>query len=85
MPISSASLVPEYSGCTHGKQPTLESWHNGYKTLLEEIREFHGNEVPILCVASNADPMLADYVRSVATQSGLRGEALQKKLAEIFE
>jgi lysophospholipase L1-like esterase len=54
-----------------GKQPTMESWREGYKTLLQEIREFHGNEVPILCVASNADPMLADYVRTVATQSGI--------------
>lgn len=54
-----------------GKQPSLESWCQGYKTLLEEIREFHGNEVPILCVASNADPMLTDYVRTAATRSGL--------------
>lgn len=53
------------------KQPSLEAWSKAYKTLLEEIRTFYGEEVPILCVASNANILLADYVRDVARGCGI--------------
>ena len=53
-----------------GKQPSLGSWCASYKTLLQEIRAFHGADVPILCVASNADSMLASYVKTAVEQSG---------------
>lgn len=54
-----------------GKQPSMGAWLKAYKTLLEAIRANYGPEVPILCVASNADTLLADYVKAVATQSGV--------------
>ena len=54
-----------------GKQPSLESWCAGYKTLLEEIRFNYGPEVPILCVASNANVLLGDYVKEAALHSGV--------------
>ena len=54
-----------------GKQPSLESWCASYKTLLEEIRAFHGADVPILCVASMADELLGDYVKEAVLRSGV--------------
>ena len=56
-----------------GKQPSLGAWCRGYQTLLEEIRAFYGEEVPILCVASNADALLGDYVKEAALHCGLSG------------
>ena len=56
-----------------GKQPSLRAWCRGYQTLLEEIRANYGEEVPILCVASNADALLGDYVKEAALHCGLSG------------
>ncbi len=53
-----------------GKQPTLSSWSENYIALLKKIRSFHG-EVPILCVASKADPMLGQWVKLAVEKSGL--------------
>lgn len=58
---------------SRGKQPSLGSWTKAYKTLLEQIRSLHGKDVPILCVASNIDILLGDYVREAALSSGLEG------------
>ena len=54
-----------------GKQPGLNAWCTAYKKLLEEIRANYGPSVPILCVASMADPLLSDYVKTVAKHSGI--------------
>ena len=53
-----------------GKQPTLSSWCENYIALLKQIRSFHG-DVPILCVASKADPMMGTWVKAAVEKSGL--------------
>ena len=53
-----------------GKQPTLSSWCENYIALLKQIRAFHG-DVPILCVASKADPMMGTWVKAAVEKSGL--------------
>lgn len=47
------------------KQPSLESWIAGCGGLLDSIRSSYGPDVPILMVASRANDLLGDYVRSV--------------------
>lgn len=56
---------------SEGKQPWARFWCAAYKTLLEEIRANYGPEVPILCVASNVDPLMSDYVREAVEKSGI--------------
>ncbi len=68
------SVVVVYLGTNDfsvGKQPSLDAWLEAYRTLLQEIRANYGSEVPILCVASNADTLLSDYVKAAATRSGI--------------
>ena len=52
------------------KQPSLGMWCTAYKRLLDEVRENYGAEVPILCVASNIDPMMSTYVEEAAEAYG---------------
>ena len=54
------------------KQPSLDYWCRGYKTLLDEVVANYGNQVPILCVASNADPLLSQYVKTAVERSSLQ-------------
>ncbi len=56
---------------SRGKQPSLSAWCKNYSLLLSRIRTFHGN-VPILCVASKADPMLGLWVKLAVEKSGLK-------------
>ena len=56
-----------------GKQPSLRAWCESYKNLLLKIREFHGEQVPILCVASKADETLGLWVKEAVRRSGLEG------------
>lgn len=55
-----------------GLQPSLEAWLAGYLDLLSAIRAFHPG-VPVLCVASKANPLLEDYVKEAATRCELPG------------
>lgn len=54
-----------------GKQPALNAWCAAYTSLLEAIRANYGPEVPVLCVASNADPLLSGYVAEAVRRSGV--------------
>lgn len=71
-----ADLVVIYLGTNDfstGKQPSLWAWCESYKNLLLKIREFHGEQVPILCVASKADETLGMWVKEAVRRSGLEG------------
>ncbi len=73
-PTYTPDIVVIYLGTNDfsvGKQPTLHSWCANYIALLNKVREFHG-EVPILCVASKADPMLGTWVKLAVEKSGLQ-------------
>lgn len=52
-----------------GQQPRREEFIKHYMQLLREIKANYGEDHPILCVASKADELLFDYVRSAATRS----------------
>ena len=57
------------------QQPSELSFRNNYITLLQSIKENYGSEIPILCMASPADPYLYDYVRNAVVVSGLKNVA----------
>ena len=57
------------------QQPAELSFRNNYITLLQSIKANYGPEVPILCMASPADPYLFDYVRNAVVISGLKNVA----------
>lgn len=68
------SVVVIYLGTNDfstGRQPQLEPWCAAYRQLLEQVRAYYGEEVPILCVASNASEMMGRYVQEAALHSGL--------------
>ena len=73
-PSYTPSIVVIYLGTNDfsvGKQPGLNYWCRAYKELLSQVRSNYGPDVPILCVASNADPLLADYVKAAVERADL--------------
>lgn len=67
------SIVVIYLGTNDfsvGVQPAVSEWCREYARLLREVR---GNypSVPILCVASKADPLMGEYVEKAVAASGL--------------
>lgn len=54
-----------------GTQPSEASFRENYIRLLKKVKEYYGNDIPVLCMGSNANPYLYDYVRSAAEHSGL--------------
>lgn len=57
------------------QQPNEEAFRNNYIRLLKSIKANYGEGIPVLCMASPADPYLYDYVRSAVTVSGLKNVA----------
>lgn len=54
-----------------GKQPSLNAFCNNYKTLLGKVRANYGDTVPVLCVASKADVLMGQYVKTAVERCGL--------------
>ena len=57
------------------QQPNEEYFRNNYIDLLQSIRKNYGEQTPILCMASPANPYLYDYIRSAVVASGLKNVA----------
>lgn len=55
-----------------GRQPTRSEWKRNYMRLLNDIKRYYGEDHPILCVSSKADPMMFDYVREVVEDCGMK-------------
>ena len=55
-----------------GEQPTEINFRNNYIALLRRIKANYGEDTPILCMASPADPYLYDYIRNAVVVSGLK-------------
>ncbi|MBP5571508.1 MAG: hypothetical protein J6X39_02430 [Bacteroidales bacterium] len=75
-PTYKPDLVVIYLGTndfSEGKQPALWLWCQGYKKLLEKVHEFHGPDVPIICMASPCDELMDDYVYAAVERSGVKG------------
>ena len=53
------------------QQPILGKWSSDYKTLLQEVRSNYGGSVPILCIASKVDDLLAEYVKRAVLDSDI--------------
>jgi len=54
-----------------GEQPLEANFRNNYIALLNRVKENYGADIPILCMASPADPYLYDYIRNAVVVSGL--------------
>ena len=52
-------------------QPLKKNFIKNYITLLREIKDFYGEDHPVLCLAANRDPELGEYVRDAAEASGM--------------
>lgn len=57
------------------RQPSLEVWCSTSVKLLNKVRAFYGEDVPILCVASDASDILGDYVRQAVERCGVANVA----------
>lgn len=55
-----------------GQQPHEASFRSNYIRLLKSIKTYYGDDIPVLCMGSPADPYLYDYIRSAVTASGLK-------------
>ncbi len=55
-----------------GEQPLEVNFRNNYIVLLQRIKANYGEDTPILCMGSNANPYLYDYIRSAVIVSGLK-------------
>lgn len=58
-----------------GQQPHENLFRDNYIRLLNSIKTNYGEDIPVLCMASPANPYLYDYVRSAVTVSGLKNVA----------
>jgi len=52
------------------RQPTRDTFRQSYIRLIREIKENYGENHPVLCVSSKADPVLSDYVREAVERCG---------------
>ena len=75
----SAAYVPDAVViylCTNdfstGRQPHIESFVDKYCQLLRSVAGNYGEDIPVLCMASNANPLCADYIREACLKSGLK-------------
>lgn len=74
-PTYHPDLVVVYLGTNDfstGKQPSLWAFCGQYKTLLQEIREFHPYAT-ILCISSKIDEQMAYYVSEAVKRSDMAG------------
>lgn len=67
-----------------GKQPSLESWCQRYKALLEQVRTYYGDAVPVLCLASPASELMDDYVLEAVRRSGVPNVHFASILADCY-
>jgi len=54
------------------RQPHEEIFAQRYIELLKKIKSNYGENVPILCMASNVTPYSFDYIRNACMMSGLK-------------
>ena len=58
-----------------GQQPHESSFRENYIRLLQSIKANYGEDIPILCMASPANPYMYDYIRNAVTVSNLKNVA----------
>ena len=55
-----------------GCQPQIERFAQRYIELLEKVKANYGEQIPVLCMASNCSPYAYDYIRYACETSGLK-------------
>ncbi len=55
-----------------GQQPHEARFRKNYISLLKQVKEHYGEDIPVLCMGSNANPYLYDYIRSAVVASDLK-------------
>ena len=55
-----------------GEQPLEINFRNNYIALLKRIKSNYGEDIPVLCMGSNASPYTYDYIRNACVVSGLK-------------
>lgn len=54
-----------------GRQPHETIFAGRYIELLKKVKEYYGEKIPVLCMASNVTPFSFDYIRNACMMSGL--------------
>ena len=54
------------------RQPMRDPFKNSYKRLIKEIKDYYGEDHPILCVSTKVDKLLFDFVRECVEECGYR-------------
>ena len=54
------------------RQPHEEIFAGRYIELLRKVKANYGEQIPILCMASNVTPFSFDYIRNACMMSGLK-------------
>lgn len=54
------------------RQPMRDPFKNNYKRLIKEIKDYYGDNHPILCVSTKVDKLLFDFVRECVEECGYR-------------
>ena len=55
-----------------GRQPLESVFVGRYIELLRKVKANYGEDIPVLCLASNADERTLDYIRTSCKMSGLK-------------
>ncbi len=55
-----------------GRQPHEVAFAQRYIELLKKIKANYGDDIPVLCLASNVTPFSLDYIRNACMMSGLK-------------
>ena len=54
------------------RQPMRDPFKNSYKRLIKEIKDYYGEDHPILCVSTKVDKLLFDFVRECVEECGYK-------------
>lgn len=52
------------------RQPMRDTFKRNYKRLLKSIKDYYGEDHPILCVSTKVDKLLFDFVRECVEECG---------------
>ena len=67
-----------------GEQPSSERFAARYTELLNKIRAAYGEDIPILCMASNCSPYTYDYIREACRTSGLKNISYMGLTRDVY-
>ena len=54
------------------RQPMRDPFKRNYKRLIKAIKDYYGEDHPILCVSTKVDKLLFDFVRECVEECGYK-------------